>query len=128
MKKMFLFILFILALASCNSQIPLNVAGVWSGSMTASGAVPLELILTDSDGVISGSMRYYDSTYGWISFGPVNGSHDQNGNATFTAFASDGSGSILFSGIFTATSFSGNADFYDSGTYVMTATVSLAKQ
>ena len=128
MKKMLLLAFFILALASCNTQVPLDVSGGWSGSMTASGAVPIELILDDSGGTIVGGMRYYDSDLGWRAFGTVSGSHDKSGNATFTAFASDGSGRIAFSGKFTHTSFSGNADLYDSGTYVITATVSLAKE
>ena len=128
MKKVVFLVLAALVLISCNTQVPIDVTGTWSGSMTSSGAVPIELGLVDSGGAITGSMRYYDSNYGWRYFGSVTGSHAQDGSASFIAYASDGSGRIEFNGTFTHSSFSGSAALYDSNTYVLTATVSLAKE
>ena len=58
MKKVVFLVLAAVVLISCNTQVPIDVTGTWSGSMTSSGAVPIELGLVDSGGAVTGSMRY----------------------------------------------------------------------
>jgi len=128
MKKMLLTILAVLFLSACNTQPQLDVSGTWEGSMNAAGAIPIKWELNDQGGAISGTFRFYDSTYGWRIFGAINGTHNTSGDATLTSYATDGSGHIEFEGTFNASSFSGYAYLYNaSGDMTSSATVSLAK-